>query len=124
MSIEFYVTHKKGDCPECGRPFVDKHFGVSSHGWYFLLSIYPDEGINSWADWEIYLDDENIVIKDELGNIMDMDDMKSFMFNRKFHKPWPDRQLILNHAVQGIRNLAYPIGSEVMEDKPVFYFER
>lgn len=71
MGTNYYV--ERDPCPCCGRGGVPLHIGKSSMGWAFALRVYPELGIDSFADWLVCLADRQIT--DEYGGEVSFGDM-------------------------------------------------
>lgn len=104
-----YYFYKEPACPHCGHRTDPLHIGKSSGGWVFALRVYPDEGINSLADWTMLFDMWiQSQIKDEYGLILSPDTMLNRITDRKFsgsilpNEEWYKQ----NHAIPGPNGLA------------------
>lgn len=87
MGTNFY-HYAKPPCPTCGHEDEPRHIGKSSAGWCFSLHVYPDEGINDYADWSARF--ASGVIKDEYGDALTADEMRKRITNRWGRDEWPD----------------------------------
>lgn len=67
MGTNFYV--RENHCKCCNRYDTNYHIGKASRGWAFSFRGYPEDALNSWADWKTFLVDK--VIVDEYGDTMD-----------------------------------------------------
>jgi hypothetical protein len=105
MGTNYYLY--KDVCKVCGRGSDPIHIGKSSAGWCFHLHIIQDESISDLPDWEKLWNQPNIIIKDEYGEIISIDEMKKIITNRK----WPKKDCSeewykQNGAERGPNNLA------------------
>ena len=73
-------------CLTCGHAAEERHIGKSSGGWCFALHVYPEEGIQSLADWmKKWAEDPHGVIRNEYDEIVPTEDMISTITRRS----WP-----------------------------------
>ena len=77
-------------CPVCKKPRYALHIGKSSWGWTFSFKAHdasgaPEEApedlsIQSWKDWEKFLTTSSVIIKDEYGSTITLDELKDIIF--------------------------------------------
>lgn len=78
-----YYLHETSACPTCGHRQPKRHIGKSSAGWLFALRIYPEEGINTYADWYERFTRPDAVIINEYGNATNLETIVATITNRK-----------------------------------------
>lgn len=78
-----YYLHTEA-CSHCGRSDPPRHIGKSSAGWCFALRIYPDDGINGWAQWESLIHLPNAKILDEYGRTIPPEEMVKKITKREW----------------------------------------
>ena len=108
MGTNYYVTKRENVCNACGRADeVSYHFGKSSHGWVFALHVIPEVGLNSLGDWDELLRSADVLIKDEYGGALSVDDLLQVVTERRGLKPvdWSEEKLRSNCAEVGPQNL-------------------
>lgn len=86
MGTNYYA--KTNCCKACKRSDLT-HLGKSSGGWVFSLHVYPDDGINTWADWKAKLAYQDVQIEDEYGNDVPYESFVKTVENRS----WPAHAL-------------------------------
>lgn len=76
-------------CKHCGRSGRAKHIGKSSAGNPFYLHVYPDDGINTFADWQRVWarTDAGARIEDEYGRDVSFFDMCKIINGDKGWEP-------------------------------------
>lgn len=79
-------------CPHCGHSNEKRHIGKSSTGWCFALHVYPEDGIHDLPDWEREWSQPGLIIKDEYGQFISVDEMKEIITKRA-HTPWEKKTL-------------------------------
>jgi hypothetical protein len=77
-----YYLYPRADCACCNRPFKPLHIGKSSRGWCFSLHVIPEEGINSYNDWEERWSRQGSFILDEYGDAIAIPRMKVIINER------------------------------------------
>lgn len=83
MGTNFYAITKRNKCDHCGRSDDEtRHIGKSSFGWCFSLHVYPEDGINTLDDWKSYWGREGVVIENEYGNTVPVDEMLATITER------------------------------------------
>jgi len=88
-----YYLHPQADCECCGRPFEPLHIGKSSGGWCFGLHVIPEEGIDSYDDWQERWSRPGSFIRDEYGNAITIAEMKTIINERSGkHANWDSNQ--------------------------------
>ena len=111
MGTNYYATTEQ-PCPHCGRGGELKHIGKSSAGWCFALHIYPDDGINTLADWQEFWKDKRIT--DEYGREQTQDEMLATITERGREPKWDTKPMMYdswaefhhqNHSKQGPQGL-------------------
>ena len=90
----YFYTPATNFCEHCGRSdeAEETHIGKSSMGWTFGLYIYPQDDINDLDDW-IKLFPQGI-IKDEYGNMIQPEEMRSIIEDRSGNIPFDDKTWI------------------------------
>lgn len=92
MGTNYYIREHP-PCPTCGCQAKPKHIGKSSVGWLFMLRVYPEEGINTYADWYERFTRPGVTFKDEY-----------------------DRPVILKELVHTITNRTLPLMGNPAEE--------
>lgn len=104
MGTNFYLESEP--CPHCGRSDPPKHIGKSSAGWCFSLRVYPDDGINSLADWLKAWGKSGVSIRDEYGATILPAEMLIRITERSgMQHPLDREDLRINGAMAGPKNL-------------------
>ena len=82
MGTNYYYRDEK--CPTCGR-YDERHIGKSSAGWTFNFRGYDD--IRSYKDWLAILEKEQVIIYDEYGDTISLEDFKKLVESKRnsFH---------------------------------------
>ncbi len=107
MGTNYYLQTKPPCCPTCKRPYEDRHIGKSSAGWVFALHVYPEEGINIFADWINLLSQTETTIRDEYGRTVLLKDMLATMTrsglrkSNTIYREYPKAFYEDNHAIPG-----------------------
>ena len=107
MGTNYYFYPFK-QCPECGREVERVHIGKSSGGWCFALHVMPEEGVNTWSDWQDFFKNyKESYIKDEYGQRITVDELKSVVEDRKWDRvrSWSLQELARNSAEPGPNGL-------------------
>ena len=122
MGTNYYVVDETDYCKYCGKGKKEVHLGKSSAGWCFALNVYPEKGINNWADILDYVKDKNIY--NEYEDLISAEEFIDVVTNRSWKKRSisdyanNDRYLsfkhflYLNHAELGPDNLLRHKSSE------------
>lgn len=87
MGTNFYARIKP--CNECGLSKEEIHIGKSSYGWTF--TFHATDEIKSYKDWLIFLEDSHVLIFDECGDKISLEDFKEMVEKKKDEK--------MNHAI-------------------------
>jgi hypothetical protein len=90
MGTNYYLTDKELVCSACKRQHDKLHIGKDSAGWAFALRVYPKYYILGIKDWLEIWKNENSVIIDDQGNIID----KEFLKNRIISKVPPASSIV------------------------------
>lgn len=53
-----------------------RYLGLNAGGWVFCFRAYPYLGLKSWTDWKNHIINNNQVIIDEYGNVIDLDEFE------------------------------------------------
>lgn len=53
-----------------------RYLGLNAGGWVFAFRAYPDLGLKSWTDWKNYILNNDLLIIDEYGNVIDLDEFE------------------------------------------------
>jgi len=85
MGTNFYLYEEKA-CPTCGHCKEPRHIGKSSAGWCFSLHVYPEEGINSFADWRALISNPDYLIQDEYGDIISREELLERIEERSWER--------------------------------------
>lgn len=104
MGTNYYIYISDEDV---AKDPEELHIGKSSHGWVFLLRVYPDRGINTLYDWMQHLLNYEHVIRDEYGNQIGIAEMLRTITLRSAHKApgWGEKDWVMNSAEPGPNNL-------------------
>ena len=103
----YWVEDAPPACPACGHgaPPVRRHIGKSSAGWVFALHVYPEEGINTLADWMDHLGSRGHgAVKDEYGEGLTVTEMHRIITVRTWI-PRSVQNYEANHAEPGPNGL-------------------
>ena len=105
MGTNYYVVDETDYCKYCGKGKKEVHLGKSSAGWCFALNVYPEKGINNWADILDYVKDKQIY--NEYGDLISVEKFIDVVTNRSWaaKKTDFDHFLEVNQAELGPNNL-------------------
>lgn len=105
MGTNYYIYMSIDD--DVTKDPEELHIGKSSHGWVFLLRVYPERGINTLYDWMKILLNYEHVIRDEYGTQINTTQMLRTIMLRSAHTApnFSDADWKLNSAEQGPNNL-------------------
>ncbi len=81
MGTNYYVTTNKCEC--CNRYDIICHIGKSSYGWAFSFRGYKKDNLISWKTWKEFLKDEELVIRDEYGDVITYNEFVEKIENHK-----------------------------------------
>ncbi len=95
-------------CESCGRGDEPLHIGKSSCGWHFALHVIPEENIKDLEDWSKRWCEDDVVIRNEYGDVIEPIDMLDIISQRKWNgkKERLDEWYKDNHAEEGLNGLA------------------
>jgi hypothetical protein len=98
MGTNFYANHPDG---------MKLHIGNSSAGWVFMLSIYPELGINTLDDWKSIFCYPLALIEDEYGRFMTPAEMLNKITKRAWGSgtPYTQAYYLENGADKGPNGL-------------------
>jgi hypothetical protein len=89
MGTNYYWSNP-APCATCGHDQNElKHIGKSSVGWVFALHVYPENDICDLDDWE-RLWASGGVIRDEYGQHISAEEMRSIITERARSERWEE----------------------------------
>jgi hypothetical protein len=74
MGTNYYATFE-------GQDGDTMHIGKKSVGWKFIVRLYPDQGFNTLYDWIFALSGKTVVITNEYGRILALDELLHTIMN-------------------------------------------
>lgn len=87
MGCNYYLI--SDPCKECGKESFRKHIGKASIGWQFHFRAYPEEGIFTYKDWLIKINEPKFHIVDEYNRILRVEEFIEIVVNKKHGmSPW------------------------------------
>lgn len=87
-----YYWHKRPSW--CGCSLEGLHIGKSSLGWCFALRVYPEQDIESLADWYERWSLPGTHIRDEYGRTLTPLEMSGVIVDRTWEGSLPKRREI------------------------------
>ena len=99
-----YYWHEKQPCETCGHAAEPKHIGKSSMGWHFTLHVYPEDGINTFEDWQKLYSSGGTIL-DEYGDNVSPENMTDKISDRRRDDPIKDFDFAGNDAQVGYNNM-------------------
>lgn len=76
MGTNYYFRH---NCCEYCERYDELHIGKSSLGWTFSFRGHKELGINSWKDWQEFIENNEGDIFDEYGSPASLESLRNLV---------------------------------------------
>lgn len=81
------------DFDELEQLSKELHIGKAGFGWCFSLHVIPELGLDSWKAWKDHLSQPEMIIQDEDGDLLSLEQMVAWVEHRKGREPWEKSRL-------------------------------